>query len=205
MGRMRISRLATGQQASFESHADWLSKSKWFFCFVFLFTTRWESVGHCKSIKKRRRDWFLSDTHKKKMNKLYAPGFYLFYGVGWRSVEWSDRRWWPTVGWYVRMSGSRVTCRSFTMAAPFVRPVSTVTTSDVVEQPFRRNRKETSERESNHFHTLRITSDGDLTLFFFVVLLMFFLARRGDNTVEGSIFYANGPTAMRETHVFQNE
>jgi hypothetical protein len=61
------------------------------------------------------------------------------------------------------------------------------------------------ERESNHFHTLRITSDGDLTLFFFVVLLMFFLARRGDNTVEGSIFYANGPTAMRETHVFQNE
>jgi hypothetical protein len=91
------------------------------------------------------------------------------------------------------------------MAAPFVRPVSTVTTSDVVEQPFRRNRKETSERESNHFHTLRITSDGDLTLSFFVVLLMFFLARRGDNTVEGSIFYANGPTAMRETHVFQNE
>lgn len=148
MGRMRISKLATGQQASFESHADWLSKSKWFFfCFVFLFTTRWESVGHCKSIKKEKETGFYPTHTKKKWINYMHPGSIFFYGVGWRSVEWSDRRWWPTVGWYVRMSGSRVTCRSFTMAAPFVRPVSTVTTSDVVEQPFRRNRKETSERE----------------------------------------------------------
>jgi hypothetical protein len=193
----------------FESHADWLSKSKWFFFFVFLFTTRWESVGHCKSIKKGEETGFYPTHTKKKMNKLYAPGFYLFYGVGWRSVEWSDRRWWPTVGWYVRMSGSRVTCRSFTMAAPFVRPVSTVTTSDVVEQPFRRNRKETSERERERVKPFPYATHNKWwrpdAFFFVVVLLMFFLARRGDNTVEGSIFYANGPTAMRETHVFQNE
>lgn len=105
----------------FESHADWLSKSKWFFVFVCYLQpdgNRSEEIKTwtlSKSIKKeilRDDQFFIRDAQPTKKWIHYCCCFFMESGDA-RS-EWSDRIrrwiWQPTsaaVGWYVRMSGSR--------------------------------------------------------------------------------------------------